>query len=170
MPDGTPLEIEMNTLGSADYRELDEIVKRNMDAVRLKIAFKIGKFPEQLKAARAGKFQVWQVGLSAASPDSSVVFQLAYSQQVGQQNFSRFRNKQLDDLFQRQGTMADSPERDALLREAARIWITYMPYKIRVHRIGTDLWQPWVMGYKRHPFSQSFWRYIDIDTDRQQKK
>ena len=28
--------------------------------------------------------------------------------------------------------------RDAVLREAARIWIAFMPYKVRVHRIGTD--------------------------------
>ena len=170
LPDGSPLEIEMNTLGTADYRELDEIVKRNMDAIGLKFRFKIGKWPEQLKGARAGKLQVWQVGLSAAAPDSSPVFQLGYGPQAGQQNLARFRNKQFDELFVRQGTMPDGPERDAVLREAARIWIAYMPYKVRVHRIGTDLWQPWVVGYKRHPFSNSFWRYIDIETGKLPKK
>jgi hypothetical protein len=35
---------------------------------------------------------------------------------------------------------------------------------VRVHRIGTDLMQPWLHGYKRHPFAREFWSYVDIDT------
>jgi len=166
MPDGSPLVLELNTLGTSDYRELDEIIKKNMDAIGVKFNFKIGQWPEQLKAGRVGKMQMWQLGLSAAQPDSGPVLQLAYSKQVGQQNFARFQNKRFDELFEKQGVMPDGPERDAMIREAAKIMIAYMPYKIRVHRIGTDLWQPWVEGYKRHPFSNSFWRYIDIDTDK----
>jgi ABC-type transport system substrate-binding protein len=163
LPDGQPLLLELNTLGTSDYRELDEIIKKNMDALGVRVVFRIGKFPEQLKAARAGKMQMWQLGFSAAQPDSGPVLQLAASAQVGQQNFARFRNAKFDELFTKQGIMPDGPERDTVIREAARIMIAYMPYKVRVHRIGTDLWQPWLIGYKRHPFSNSFWRYIDID-------
>jgi ABC-type transport system substrate-binding protein len=166
MPDGSPLVLEVNTLGSSDSRELDEIVKKNMDAVGVKFVFKIGQWPEQLKAAQAGKMQMWQVGLSAAQPDSGPVLQIGYSKQFGQQNLARFSNRKFDELFEKQGVMPDGPQRDALIREASLILIAYMPYKIRVHRIGTDLWQPWLMGYKRHPFSNSFWRYIDIDSDK----
>ena len=169
-PDGSPLVLELHTLGTADYRELDEIIKKNMDAIGVKVNFKIGKFPELLKAGRVGKMQMWQLGLSAAQPDSGPVFQLAYSKQFGQQNFARFKNARFDELFERQGVMPDGPERDAVIRDLSRIMITYMPYKIRVHRIGTDLWQPWVSGYKRHPFSNSFWRYMDVDPARSPNK
>jgi ABC-type transport system substrate-binding protein len=169
-PDGTPLELELNTLGTSDYRELDEIIKKNMDAIGVKFNFKIGKWPEQLKAGRVGKMQMWQLGLSAAQPDSGPVFQLAHSKQLGQQNFARFKNAKFDELFDKQGVMPDGPERDAVLREAARIMIAYMPYKIRVHRIGTDLWQPWIIGWKRHPFSNAFWRYVDVDPAKAVKK
>ncbi|MEJ6022169.1 ABC transporter substrate-binding protein [Ramlibacter sp. PS4R-6] len=164
MPDGKPLVLEMNTQGTADQRELDEILKKHMDAVGVKMEFKIGIWPEQLKAARAGKLQMWQLGFSAAEPDSGVGLQIGASAQAGQQNLARFSNKQYDEIFAKQGVMPDGPERDAQIRDAVRIIVAYMPYKIRVSRIGTDLWQPWVMGYKRHPFSNSFWRYIDIDT------
>ena len=170
MPDGSPLVLEMNTLSTADQRELDEILKKNLDAVGVKIDFKVGKWPEQLKAARAGSMQMWQVGFTAAEPDSGVALQLGASNQIGQQNFAHFRNKRYDELFAKIGVMPDGPERDALIRECSRILVIYMPYKIRVHRIGTDLWQPWVAGYKRHPFSNSFWRYIDVDPDKQPAK
>jgi ABC-type transport system substrate-binding protein len=163
MPDGSPLVLQMNTTGSADQRELDEILKKHMDAVGVKMEFKIGIWPEQLKAARAGKLQMWQLGLSAAEPDSGVGLQIGASSQAGQQNLARFSNKQYDEIFLKQGVLPDGPERDKLLVDAVRIIVAYMPYKIRVSRIGTDLWQPWVTGYKRHPFAQSFWRYIDVD-------
>jgi ABC-type transport system substrate-binding protein len=170
MPDGSPLTLEVFTQGTADSRELDEIVKKNMDAIGVKFVFRIGQWPEQLKAARAGTMQMWQVGFTAAEPDSGVVLQLGSSAQVGNQNLSRFRNARFDELFEKQGIMADGPERDAVIRDAARMLIAYMPYKVRVHRIGTDLWQPWLIGYKRHPFSNSFWRYVDIDPARAPRK
>ncbi|MEO5669465.1 MAG: ABC transporter substrate-binding protein, partial [Ramlibacter sp.] len=164
LPDGSPLVVEIDTLSSADYRELDEIIKKNMDAIGVKFIFKVGKWPEQLKAARAGKVMMWQLGLSASTPNSSPVLQLGYSKQAGQQNFSRFNNKEFDALYEKQGLMPDGPERDAVIRDAVRILIAYMPIKVRVHRIATDLMQPWLIGYKRHPFHREFWRYVDIDT------
>jgi hypothetical protein len=42
--------------------------------------------------------------------------------------------------------------------------IAYMPYKVHVHRIFTDLAQPWVVGYHRNIFVREFWKYVDIDT------
>jgi ABC-type transport system substrate-binding protein len=167
LPDGSPLVLQMNTTGSADQRELDEILKRHMDAIHVKMDFRIGIWPEQLKAARAGKLQMWQLGFSAAEPDSGVGLQIGASSQAGQQNLARFSNKQYDEIFAKQGVMPDGPERDKLIFDAVKIVIAYMPYKIRVSRIGTDLWHPWASGYKRHPFALSFWRYMDIDPSKQ---
>ena len=166
MPDGSPLTLTLDTLSSNDYREKDEITKRNLDAVGVRLVFRIGKWPEQLKAARAGKLQMWSYGLSATSPDSGVVLQQAYGPQAGQQNLSRFKNARFDELFQKQLLMPDGPERDAVIRECVRILVAYMPVKVGVHRIGTDLSHPWLVGFKRHPFSREFWRYIDIDTSK----
>ncbi|HWI82234.1 ABC transporter substrate-binding protein [Ramlibacter sp.] len=166
LPDGSPLVLEYDTLGTSDYRELDEIVKKNLDAVGIRINFRIGKWPEQLKASRAGKLMMWGYGLSASSPNSGGVLELGYSKSIGQQNHSRFKNAKFDELYEKQSVMPDGPERDAVIRDAVRIMVAYMPLKVRVHRIGTDLMQPWLVGYKRHPNAREFWRYVDIDTAR----
>lgn len=164
LPDGKPLVLEYDTLGTSDYRERDEIVKKNLDAVGIKIVYKIGKWPEQLRASRAGKLMMWGYGYSAGSPNSGSVLQLGYSKSAGQQNHSRFKNARFDELYEKQGLMPDGPERDAVIRDAVRILVAYMPIKVRVSRIGTDLMQPWLVGYKRHPFAREFWSYVDIDT------
>ena len=36
--------------------------------------------------------------------------------------------------------------------------------KVTGHRIATDLMQPQLIGYKRHPFLRDWWRYVDIET------
>ena len=166
LPDGSPLVLTLDTLGQADYRELDEVLKKNIDALGVRLRFRIGQWPEEMKAARAGKLQMWGYGSSASSPDSGSALQLAYSKQAGEQNLSRFKNKKFDELYEKQSLMPDGPERAAVIRDATRIIAAYMPIKVRVHRIGTDLWQPWLVGYKRHPFAREFWRYVDIDTSK----
>ena len=163
LPDGKPLALEYDTLGTADYRERDELMKKNLDAVGIKVVYRIGKWPEQLRASRSGKLMMWGYGLSASAPNSGTVLQLGYSKSFGQQNHSRFKNARFDELYEKQALMPDGPEREAVIRDAVRILVAYMPVKARVHRIGTDLMQPWLAGFKRHPFAREFWSYVDID-------
>jgi len=170
LPDGQPLVLVYDTLSAADYRERDEVMKKNLDAVGIKLELRIGKWPEQLRNSRAGKLMMWGYGLSAGSPDSAGVLAMGYSGSFGQQNHSRFKNEKFDELYRRQAVMPDGPERDAVIREAVRILVAYMPIKVRVHRIGTDMMQPWLQGYKRHPNAREFWQYVDIDTERLARK
>lgn len=170
LPDGKPLVLEYETLGVADYRERDEIMKKNLDAIGVRIEYRIGKWPEQLRASRAGKLMMWGYGLSAGSPNSGGVLQLAYGKSIGQQNHSRFQMAKFDELYERQAMLPDGPERDKVIQDAVRILVAYMPIKLRVHRIGTDLMQPWLVGYKRHPFAREFWSYVDIDLARLNRK
>jgi ABC-type transport system substrate-binding protein len=170
LPDGKPLELVYDTLSAADYRERDEVMKKNLDAIGVKLTLRIGKWPEQLRNSRAGKLMMWGYGLAASSPNSGPVLALGYSKQAGGQNHSRFSNPKFDELYEKIQLLPDGPERDALMREAQRILIAYMPVKVRVHRIGTDLTQPWLLGYKRHPNAREFWQYVDIDTTKLPKK
>jgi hypothetical protein len=65
--------------------------------------------------------------------------------------------------------LPDGPERLALLREAQKIIVALAPHKYNVHRIVTDLTQPWLLGYRRPLFGSQFWQYVDIDTQLQPK-
>ena len=52
------------------------------------------------------------------------------------------------------------------MREAERLMLAYMPYIARHFPVVTDLVQPRVRGYLRHPFVNDTWRYTDIaDTE-----
>ena len=60
--------------------------------------------------------------------------------------------------------LPNGPERTKLYQEMAKIAVSYAPWKINVHRIATDLWYPYVIGFRRPLVqTQNWWRYVDID-------
>jgi ABC-type transport system substrate-binding protein len=166
-PDGSPLVIEYSTPPDDGQRQLDEIRKRNFDKMGLRLELKYGKWPELAKAARAGQFMSWGLGSSATGYDSRPGLQRGYGPAAGGQNFSHFDHPDFNRLYDRIRVTPNGPERLALIQQAIRIWVAYVPYKVHVHRIYTDLWHPWVSNYLRHPFSYRFWEYIDINAEAQ---
>jgi len=163
LPDGKPLKLEYATSPDQTSRQLSELWKKNMDALGMRIEFQVAKWPEQLKASRAGKLMMWGVGWSAGQPDADTFLALGYGPNKGQANHARFDLKAFNELYERQRMLPDGPERQALLDQAKKIMIAYMPYKVHVHRITTDLWHPWVLGFDRNIFVRDFWKYLDVD-------
>jgi len=167
-PDGSPLTIEYTTEPDGERRQLAEQWQIAMNALGIRMKFRIGKWPENLKAANAARLQMWGVGWSASTPDGNNFLDLGYGGNKGQANKSRFDLPAFNALYERLNALPDGPERQALMHEAQRLMVAYMPYKIHVHRIYTDLAQPWVIGYTRNIYMRDFWTFIDIDSARQQ--
>ena len=167
-PSGAPLLLEYATQPDQAARNLTEQWKKNMDAIGIRIEFKPAKWPENLKASSAGKLMMWGVGWSAGTPDADDFLVLAYGPNKGQANKSRFDLPAYNQAYDRQKVLPDGPERQAAIDAAKKLVIAYMPFKVHVHRIFTDLAQPWVAGYERNVFMGlgRAWRYIDVERDR----
>jgi hypothetical protein len=58
--------------------------------------------------------------------------------------------------------MPDSPERDRLYHEMAKVIETYAPWRLDISRYRNMLVQPRVQGYKKHPILHNEWQYIDV--------
>src|SRR5574343_1577034 len=162
-PDGRPLELTWSIEDNQRGRQLSELWLRDLKALGLKVEFRHGKWPELLKAARAGQFQIWHIGNMAASPDSQGALQRFDSTQVGGQNLARFRRPEFDALYRQLSALPDGPERQRVFREATRQAVVWMPYKVRWHSYVTDLAQAGVHGYRRPLFWQDWWQYVDVD-------
>jgi len=161
-PDGSPLVLEVSTQPDQVSRQFDELWKRNLQAIGVRVRFQIAQWPEQLKAARAGKFQIWAVGSSAAGTDGQGALARLYGPQAGSQNLARFRQDAFDAIYRRLLALPDGPERLALFRQAQLISLAYLPYKATVHRISTELVQHRLVGYRRPLFWQEWWHTVDI--------
>ncbi|WP_422010535.1 ABC transporter substrate-binding protein [Roseateles sp.] len=167
LPDGRPLVLVRNTQSDSLSRAIDELWDKALRAIGIKLQLKVQQWPENLKAAQAGNYQMWPVGSSASQPDGAGLLQYYFGPAAGTYNLPRFKNARLDDIYRHVQSIPDGPERQALFREAKRIAVAYMPYKVHNHRIITDIQQPWMSGFRRPLFSQDFWQYVDIDPGKQ---
>ena len=160
-PDGSPLVLVMATMSSQLDRRANELWKRCMDAVGLKMVFDVSTWPELLKKSRAGTLMMWGYSWSAASPDGGFFLGIAYGPNASEANDPRFQLPAFDRLFEKQRALPDGPEREAVMRQAKDLLVAYMPFKVHVHNVYLDLLQPWTQGYWRHPFMRDTWRFVD---------
>ena len=168
MPDGSPLELEYSTQPDQRSRILDEVWKKSLDAIHVRLRFKTAKWPEQLRMARNGQFMMWGLGLSATGPDGASSLRNFYGPAVGAENLARFRNARYDQLFDAQSRLENGPERTAEIREMQKIFTAYAPSNVISHRYAIDMSYPWVVGYRRWPFVRGWWKYVDVEMEQRQ--
>jgi ABC-type transport system substrate-binding protein len=164
-PDGSPLVLEMATQSSQIERQFDEAWQKSLAAIGVRVRFNVAQWPENLKAARAGKLQMWSLGSTATRPDAQLALEYMYSPSIGSSNLARFKLPAFDALYERMLLLPDGPERAALFREASKLVVAYMPYKMHVHRVYNDLAQPWITGYRQPLFRNEIWQYVEVDPD-----
>ena len=163
MPDGSPLQLQMATQGSQIDRQFDETWQKSLAAVGLRIRFNVAQWPENMKAARAGKLAMWSLGSTATTPDAQQQLGYMYGPSIGSSNYAHFKLPAFDAIYQRMSLLPDGPERKALFLDASNLVTAYMPYKMHVHRLYTDLNHPWLTGYRQGAFRNECWQFIEID-------
>jgi ABC-type transport system substrate-binding protein len=163
MPDGSPLVINFNSTPTARDAQFDELWKRSLDDIGVRLNVIKGKWPDILKAARAGKVQFWQLGNSASSPDADTALASLYSANE-EGNLAKFNLPEYDRLYEKARALPDSPERTRIYQEMTKLVVAYAPWRVNTHRIRTDMWYPPLKGYRRSPIlTYNFWKYVDIE-------
>ena len=161
-PDGQPLVLQRSCTSTQRDRRGNEVWKRGMDAIGLKMEFDISTWPELLKKSRAGTLMMWGYNWAAQSPDGGYFLAIAYGPNASESNDPRFALPAFDRLFERQRVLPDGPERQAVMQQAKNMLVAYMPFKVHLHNVYVDVTQPWTRGYWRHPFMRDPWRFVDV--------
>jgi oligopeptide transport system substrate-binding protein len=169
LPDGKPFTITRSTTPRPDDRETDELWQKTFASLKIKVVFNTQKWPDLLKQARAGQVQFWGLGWNSASTDGNSFVQLSYSKNIGQSNFTRFRDKQFDELYEKAQLLPLGPKRWALYAAMNDIMMVNSIWAPGVFRYQNVVMQPWLLNYKRIPFRQHFWHFMDIDESKRPK-
>ena len=110
-----------------------------------------------------GKLAMWQVAWGADYPDAENFLQNLYGGNIGKSNRAKFKLPAFDKLYEQARLMPPSPERNKLYSEMARLVSAYAPWIPNVHRLRSEVSQPWVIGYVKHPILNAPWLFMDID-------
>jgi oligopeptide transport system substrate-binding protein len=163
LPDGKRLIVERWSPPILRERQIDELWKKNMDAIGIRIAFHKEQLPELRKMARAGKIQMRGDGWNADYPDADNFMQLLYGPNIGQSNDSRFNQPEFNALFEQSRKLPDSPGRTKIFNRMTQLMLVYAPWKLTHHLIEDHMVYAWVVAYKPHPIRAEIWKYLDID-------
>jgi len=163
LPDGKPLVIERWSTPTLGGRQINELWKKNMDAIGIRMVFRNDSRPELRKMARAGKIQMRDDGWNADYPDAGNFMQLLYGPNIGQSNDARFNLPEFNQLFEQTRKLADSPERTKIFDRMTELMLVYAPWKLTYHLIDDQMVYAWVVAYKPHPIRSEIWKYLDID-------
>jgi ABC-type oligopeptide transport system substrate-binding subunit len=144
-------------------READELWKKSLDAIGLKLSIQKDKLPELRKMARNGKIPFASDGWNADYPDAENFMQLLYGPNAGQENQSRFKLAEYDRLYDEARKLPDSPARTALFGRMQALIVAYAPMRLTQHLIEDHVWHKRVRNYRAHPIRQFSFRYLDVE-------
>jgi ABC-type transport system substrate-binding protein len=166
MPDGKPLLIERWSTPASSARPVDELWRKNMDAIGIRIVFRKDKLQEMRKMAQQGKIMTRGDGWNADYPDAENFMQLLYGPNAGQANDANFDLPEFNKLYEEATRLPDSPARTKMFDRMTELVVAYAPWRLTVNLIEDTFAHPWVHNYVPHPIGQQPWAYIDVDAAR----
>jgi ABC-type transport system substrate-binding protein len=162
LPDGKPLVLKYASGTTALEREYNELWKKSMDAIGLRMEFQILKFADRIKASKACQLMISGFAWSADYPDGDNFMQLLYGPNTGQSNNGCYESRAFDAFYVKSTQMPDSPERNRLFLEMTRQMEVDGAWSLHVSRERNQMLWPWVQGYKKHPILLAEFVYLDI--------
>ena len=170
LPDGKPLVVRLSSRPDSLGRQQDELWKKSLDGIGVRMEVHKDKFPELLKAEKQCKLMMRVAAWIADYPDGDNFMQLLYGPNIYQSNNACAKIPEYDRLYERTQKMPPGPERDALYREMTRLIEGYAPWRLTITRDRNMLVGPRVAGYKRHPILHAHWQYLDVAAGAQDRK
>ena len=162
LPDGKPLVMHYASRPDSLGRQQDELWKKALDGVAIRMEVKKDKFAELLKLEKQCKLQMRTASWIADYPDADNFMQLLYSKNIYQSNNACATIPEYDRLYEQSVRLPAGPERDRLYRDMARIIEVYAPWRLGISRYRNMLVQPRVLGYKKHPILHAEFQFIDL--------
>jgi len=162
MPDGKPLVVRFSS--TERDRQFDELMKRSLDTIGIRLEIHKDRFPELLKLERRCRLMMRNSAWIADYPDGDNFMQLLYGPNTQQSNNACYRSAEFDGLYEKSKTLPDGPERDKLYWAMARRMEADTVWIMNDSRVRNMLMQPRVIGYKRHPALHQEWMYLDFDS------
>ncbi len=163
LPDGKRLTIRYSSTPTERDRQFDELMKRSLDSIGIRLEIHKDRFPELMKLENECRLMMRSSAWIADYPDGDNFMQLLYGPNSGQSNNACYRSPEYDLRYEKSKLMPDGPERNRLYRELTRLMEVHTVWIMGDSRYRNVLLQPYVVGYKKHPVLSGQWLYMDMD-------
>jgi oligopeptide transport system substrate-binding protein len=164
MPDGKPLLVRYSSSPSERDRQFDELMKRSLDSIGIRLEIHKDRWPELVKLQKLCRLMMHGSAWIADYPDGDNFMQLLYGPNSGQSNNACYQSSEFDRLYEQSRRLPDGPERNKLYRGMARQMEADTAWILSDSRYRNALQQARVIGYRKHPVLHTEWMYIDLES------
>jgi oligopeptide transport system substrate-binding protein len=155
--------IRYSSTPSERDRQFDELMKRSLDSIGVRLEIHKERFPELIKLENECRLMMRTSAWIADYPDGDNFMQLLYGPNSRQSNNACYRSAEYDRRYEKSRLLPDGPERDRLYHEMTRLMEVHTVWLLAESRYRNVLLQPRVKGFVKHPVLHAEWRYIDLD-------
>ncbi|MGZ5095339.1 MAG: ABC transporter substrate-binding protein [Burkholderiales bacterium] len=163
LPDGKPLVIRYSSTPTERDRQFDELMKRSLDSIGIRLQVHKDRFPELIKLENQCRLMMRGAAWIADYPDGDNFMQLLYGPNSRQSNNACYQSPEFDRRYEKARLLPDGPERNKLYREMTRLMEVHTVWIMGDSRYRNVLLQPHVVGFKKHPVFHTEWLYMDLD-------
>jgi len=163
-PGGRPLAIRYSSTPTERDRQFDELMKRSLDSIGIRLEIHKDRFPELIKLENQCRLMMRTSAWIADYPDGDNFMQLLYGPNAGQSNNACYRSADYDERYEKSRLLPNGAERDRLYREMTRLMEVHTVWILTDSRYRNALLQPWVVGYTKHPVMNAEWLYMDLES------
>ncbi len=167
-PGCKPLTFTRSSTTDSRSRDQDEIWKKSMDAIGIRIEFFKQKWPDLIEMSRTGKLASWGWSWIAGGPSGDGYASLLVSRNFDAINDMRFKDAEYDRLYDLAQSRPLGSERDRLYAAMSRIAAANTVMDFGYHTYSNEVSQPWLVNYVRHPYWRTPWKFVDIDASKRQ--
>jgi oligopeptide transport system substrate-binding protein len=168
-PGCKPLTFTRASTPESRSRDQDEIWKKSMDAIGIRIEFFKQKWPDLIEMSRTGKLQSWGWSWISSGPGGAGYLSLLVSRNINAINDMQFSNAEYDRLFDLSQTKPPGAQRNRIYTALSKIAAANSVVDFGYHTYSNEVAQPWLTNYARHPFWRTPWKYVDIDLSKRSR-
>ncbi len=161
--DGKYLILKYYSTPTERDRQFDELMKRSMDKIGVRVEIHKDRFAELIKLANQCRLMMKHAAWIADYPDGDNFMQLLYGANAGQSNSACYKSAEFDKRYEKSRQLPDGAQRNQLYREMTRQMEADTAWLLTDSRYRNVLLQPYVVGYKKHPVFSHEFLYMDIE-------
>lgn len=144
-------------------RRMAELIQADWEKVGVKAELISYDWGDYIKRTKAGELTAGTYGWSGDNGDpDNFLSPLLGGSNIGNSNYARFKNDELDALLEKATTLSDKKEREKLYQQAQVIIKEQAPWINIAHSIGFAPTSKRVKNYKQSPFGYSYFYGTEI--------
>ena len=156
-------ELVFTTIPGVSYDAAFDRMKKDLADIGITIRKESIPWKDLRARLDEGRYQMSSSSWRADWPDVLNFLQLFHGGRIPEPNWSRLKNDDFDDLFERARRLPPGDDREILCHRMRDLIADLCPWRVRFRRVNFTMTQPWLENYRYAPIEPRILPYLSVE-------